>query len=61
MGVSQAQAIAWLDPNTIAGNSLGDFTHAIWDSTVVMQQLHPGYTQDANVVTIEVYANVRRL
>ena len=42
VGVSQAQAIAWLDPT--AGNALGDFTHAIWDSGIA----------DANLAIIEV-------
>jgi hypothetical protein len=45
VGVSQNQAIAWLDPNSmdLHGTGLGDFTHAIWD---------PANT-DANVATIE--------
>ncbi len=42
VGVSQAQAIAWLDPT--AGNPLGDFTHAIWDPSIA----------DANLAIIEV-------
>ncbi len=29
VGVSEEQAIAWLDPTD--SNPLGDFTHAIWD------------------------------
>jgi mono/diheme cytochrome c family protein len=40
--VSQAQAIAWLDPTN--SNALGDFTHAIWDPAIT----------DANLATIEV-------
>jgi mono/diheme cytochrome c family protein len=42
VGVSQAQAIAWLDPTK--DNPLGDFTHAIWDPAIA----------DANLATIEV-------
>jgi mono/diheme cytochrome c family protein len=45
VGVSEAQAIAWLDPT--AGNPLGDFTHAIWDPAI----------SDANLATIEVSAS----
>ena len=48
VGVSQAQAIAWLDPTN--NNTLGDFTHAIWQP---YDQQFP-WTQDANVATIEV-------
>jgi hypothetical protein len=51
VGVSQAQAIAWLDPTNT--NSQGDFTHAIWQP---YDQQFP-WTQDANVATIEVDAN----
>jgi mono/diheme cytochrome c family protein len=42
VGVSQAQAIAWMDPTNT--NSLGDFTHAVWDPAI----------SDANLATIEV-------
>ncbi len=42
VGVSEAQAIAWLDPT--AENPLGDFSHTIWDPAV----------SDADVATIEV-------
>ncbi len=42
VGVSQAQAIAWLDPTNT--NALGDFTHAVWDPAI----------SDANLATIEV-------
>jgi len=42
VGVSTAQAIAWLDPT--ADNPEGDFTHTIWDEAV----------SDANLATIEV-------
>jgi PKD repeat protein len=44
VGVSEEQAIAWLDPTNT--NSLGDFTHAIWDPAI----------SDANLATIEVDA-----
>jgi hypothetical protein len=40
--VSQAQAIAWMDPTNT--NALGDFTHAIWDPAIA----------DASLATIEV-------
>jgi hypothetical protein len=45
VGVSTAQAIAWLDPT--ADNPEGDFTHTIWDGAVT----------DANLATIEVDGN----
>ena len=55
VGVTQAQAIAWLDPNNsgpngtegIHGTGLADSTHAVWDPAI----------SDANVATIEVDAN----
>jgi hypothetical protein len=42
VGVSEAQAIAWLDPT--ANNPLGDFTHAVWDEN----------NADANLAIIEI-------
>jgi hypothetical protein len=48
IGVSEAQAIAWLDPTD--SNGLGDFTHAIWNPDV-------SANPDANVATIEVSAS----
>jgi cytochrome c5 len=50
VGVSEEQAIAWLDPNSndIHGTGISeDFTHAIWNKT-------NGDIPDANVATIEV-------
>ena len=46
VGVTQAQAIAWLDPNNqdLHGTGFGDLTHAIWDPAI----------SDADVATIEV-------
>jgi hypothetical protein len=46
VGVSEAQAIAWLDPNNqdLHGTGLGDLTHAIWDPAI----------GDALLATIEV-------
>ena len=45
VGVSEDQAIAWLDPTDT--NGLGDFTHSIWNPDVTVNP-------DANVATIEV-------
>ncbi len=45
VGVSEAQAIAWLDPTDT--NGLGDFTHSTWNPDVVANP-------DANVAIIEV-------
>ena len=49
MGVSEQQAIAWLDPNNqdLHGTGLGDFTHEVWNPAV----------SDANVATIEIGPN----
>jgi VCBS repeat-containing protein len=58
VGVSQAQAIAWLDPTStdLHGTGLGDFTHAIWDpanadayvATIEMRNGQPYGTTDAD-------------
>ena len=66
VGVSEAQAIAWLDPTStdLHGTGLGDFTHAIWDAdpglcdyvSKAVGLIPGGVTSniDANVATVEV-------
>jgi hypothetical protein len=59
VGVSEQQAIAWLDPTStdLHGTGLGDFTHAIWDKDPGICQFLVDPTnpaQDAKVATIEV-------
>ncbi|RKZ69885.1 MAG: hypothetical protein DRQ44_02265, partial [Gammaproteobacteria bacterium] len=60
VGVSEAQAIAWLDPTV--GNPLGDFSRAIWDADPGLCNYVAGYfgvipvdpAHDGNVATVEV-------
>ena len=55
VGVSEDQAIAWLDPK--ADNPLGDFTHAIWDEDPGLCQFLVDPTNpahDGKVATVEV-------
>jgi hypothetical protein len=59
IGVSEAQAIAWLDPNSqdLHGTGLGNFTHAIWEPNPGLCQylVDPSNpAQDGNVATVEV-------
>jgi hypothetical protein len=55
VGVSEAQAIAWIDPKN--SNPLGDFTHAVWDPDPGLCQFlvdpsNPAH--DGKVATVEV-------
>ncbi len=55
VGVSEAQAIAWLDPT--ADNPLGDLSHAVWAEDPGLCQFLVDPTnpaQDGNVATVEV-------
>jgi len=54
VGVSEEQAIAWLDPT--ADNPLGDFTHAIWEADPGLCDflVNGGPAHDAKLATIEV-------
>ncbi len=60
VGVSEDQAIAWLDPTTT--NPLGDFSRAIWDADPGLCNYVAGYfgvipvdtAHDGNVATVEV-------
>jgi len=67
IGVSENQAIAWLDPNStdLHGTGLGDFTHTIWKSDPGLCNYVAGYfgvipvdpAHDGNVATVEVQVN----
>jgi len=60
VGVSEEQAIAWVDPTTT--NPLGDFSRAIWDADPGLCNYVAGYfgvipvdtAHDGNVATVEV-------
>jgi len=62
VGTTEEQAIAWIDPTE--GNSLGDFSHAIWDEDPGLCNYVAGYfggsidpAHDGAVATVEVNVN----